>query len=81
MMYIENIEQALEYMEEAIRHKIRRIDVCTRYSAMQYLIILFESDESQIPKVMDRIFIQYYKLYDKRDFIPKYESCPNRHST
>ncbi len=52
MMYIENIEQALEYMEEAIRHKIRRIDVCTRYSAMQYLIILFESDESQIPKVM-----------------------------
>ena len=81
MMYIENIEQALEYMEEAIRHKIRRIDVCTRYSAMQYLIILFESDESQIPKVMDRIFIQYYKLYDKRDFIPKYEYLPvNEHS-
>ena len=81
MMYIENIEQALEYMEEAIRHKIRRIDVCTRYSALQYLIILFESDESQIPKVMDRIFIQYYKLYDKRDFIPKYEYLPvNEHS-
>lgn len=81
MMYIENIEQALEYMEEAIRHKIRRIDVCTRYSAMQYLIILFEPDESQIPKVMDRIFIQYYKLYDKRDFIPKYEYLPvNEHS-
>ena len=69
MMYIENIEQALEYMEEAIRYKIRKIDVCTRYSAMQYLIILFEPDESQIPKVMDRIFIQYYKLYDKRDFM------------
>ena len=81
MMYIENIEQALEYMGEAIRHKIRRIDVCTRYSALQYLIILFESDESQIPKVMDRIFIQYYKLYDKRDFIPKYEYLPvNEHS-
>ena len=81
MMYIENIEQALEYMEEAIRHKIRKIDVCTRYSAMQYLIILFEPDESQIPKVMDRIFIQYYKLYDKRNFIPKYEYLPiNEHS-
>ena len=81
MMYIENIEQALEYMEEAIRHKIRKIDVCTRYSAMQYLIILFEPDESQIPKVMDRIFIQYYKLYDKHNFIPKYEYLPvNEHS-
>ena len=30
---------------------------------------------------MDRIFIQYYKLYDKRDFIPKYEYLPvNEHS-
>ena len=73
MMYIENIEQALEYMEEAIRHKIRKIDVCTRYSAMQYLIILFEADETKIPKVMDRIFTQYYKQYDKSNFIPKDE--------
>lgn len=40
---------------------------------MQYLIILFEADETKIPKVMDRIFTQYYKQYDKSNFIPKYE--------
>ena len=40
---------------------------------MQYLIILFEPEESQIPKVMDRIFIQYYKLYDKNNFYPRYD--------
>ena len=28
---------------------------------MQYLIVLFEPDESQIPMVMDRIFMEYYK--------------------
>ena len=71
--YIENIEQALECMEQAIREKIRKVDICTRYSSMQYLIILFEPEESQIPKVMDRIFIQYYKLYDKNNFYPRYD--------
>ena len=76
VMYIENIERALESMEQAIRQKIRKVDVCTRYSSMQYLIILFEADETQIPKVMDRIFIQYYKQYDKSNFIPKYEYIP-----
>ena len=40
---------------------------------MQYLIILFEPDESQIPMVMDRIFRQYDKTYDRHDFIPRYE--------
>ena len=76
VMYIENIERALECMEQSIRQKIRKVDICTRYSSMQYLIILFEPDESQIPKVMDRIFMQYYKNYDKRNFIPKYEYIP-----
>ena len=76
VMYIENIERALESMEQAIRQKIRKVDVCTRYSSMQYLIILFEADETKIPKVMNRIFMQYYKQYDKSNFIPKYEYIP-----
>ena len=71
--YIENIEEALECMERSIRQKIRKVDICTRYSSMQYLIILFEPDESQIPMVMERIFRQYDKTYDRHDFIPRYE--------
>lgn len=34
------------------------------------------TEESQIPKVVDRIFLQYHKLYNKSNsinFIPKYE--------
>lgn len=56
---IEAIEQALECIEKAIRQKIRRVDICTRYSYMQYLIILFEPTETEIPHIMDRIFMQY----------------------
>lgn len=74
--YIEKIEQAMTCMEQAIRNKIRTVDICTRYSSMQYLIILFEADESHIPKVMDRIFLQYYQLYNNQRFIPSYEYLP-----
>ena len=77
---IESIEQALEYMEQAIRQNIRRVDICTRYSSLQYLHILYEPDETQIPKVMDRIFQYFDTLYDKKDFIPSYEYRPILHS-
>ena len=75
-LYMESIEQALDCMENAIRKKIRKVDICTRYSAMQYLIILFEPEESHIPKVMERIFLQYYQTYERNDFKPRYEYIP-----
>lgn len=70
---IEEIERALDCMEQSIRSKIRKVDVCTRYSSMQYLIILFEPQENQIPNVMERIFMHYYELCDREDFKPQYE--------
>ena len=41
------------------------VDVCTRYSSMQYLIILFEPDEKTIPNIMERIFGQYREAVRK----------------
>ena len=71
--HIVESEQTLSHMEQAIQNTIRRVDICTRYSATQYLIVLFEPDESQLPMVMDRIFMEYYKKCDRRNFIPRYE--------
>lgn len=73
MMYNEEMEEALECMEASIQQKIRKVDICTRYSSMQYLIILFEPQESQIPNVMERIFEQYYKMYQENNYKPRYE--------
>ena len=70
---IEAIEHALKCMEQAICEKIRRVDICTRYSSMQYLIILFEPIETQIPNIMERIFLQYYRQCSDRDFHTIYE--------
>ena len=71
--YIEEIEEALDHMGEAIQNNIRKVDVCTRYSAMQYLIILSHPEEVQIPNIMSRIFMEYYKLQDSQHFTPSYE--------
>ena len=71
--YIEKIEEALTHMGEAIHKNIRKVDVCTRYSAMQYLIILSQPTEAEIPNIMTRIFMQYYKLQDSQNFTPTYE--------
>ena len=71
--YIEEIEEALDHMGEAIQDNIRKVDVCTRYSAMQYLIILSHPVETQIPNIMSRIFMEYYKLQDSQHFTPSYE--------
>ena len=76
VMHIENIEQALERMEQAIRKKIRSVDACTRYSSMQYLVILFEADESKISDIMERIFAQYDELTGRDSLILKYEYIP-----
>ncbi len=70
---VEEIEQTLSYMEQAIRSTTRCVDVCTRYSSMQYLIMLFQLTEIQIPHVMERIFTQYYALSKKEDFLATYE--------
>nr|WP_295266184.1 HD domain-containing phosphohydrolase [uncultured Blautia sp.] len=71
--HIESIEEALECMEHVISKKIRSVDVCTRYSSMQYLIILFEAEESKIKDIMERIFTQYRKEYKGTPLLPKYE--------
>lgn len=44
-----------------------------------WLPALFEPDKDQIPQIMERIFLQYYKLYNKSNsvnFIPKYDYIP-----
>ena len=70
---VEEIEQTLSYMEQAICSTTRCVDVCTRYSSMQYLIMLFQLTEIQIPHVMERIFTQYYALSKREDFLATYE--------
>ena len=39
----------------------------------QHLIILVEAEESYIPDILQRIFMNYYDAYGRNDFLPRYE--------
>ena len=58
-MYIDHIDKAMECMEKAIRQNIRKI--------------LVEAEESYIPDILQRIFMNYYDAYGRNDFLPQYE--------
>ena len=70
---IETIEKSLKIMGESIRHNLRKVDIYCRFSTMQYLVILVELDELDIPNIMNRIFMQYDKEIDNECFKPTYE--------
>lgn len=71
--YMEEIEKGLSQLKDVIHENIRKVDVCTRYSTMQYLIILFQPIETKIPEIMNRIFSEYEKKCEIRNLYPTYE--------
>lgn len=63
--YLEQMEEAMHHMEQAIRQTVRTVDVFTRYSSVQFLILLTEVGEENVKTVVDRIFANFYaKLGD-----------------
>lgn len=73
-VYIDDIEQGMQYMEMAIKNTIRNVDICTRYSSMQFLIVLLEAGNENIDNIMKRILASFYKMSMDADLIPRYEA-------
>jgi len=69
----DDIEKAMECMGIAIKENIRNVDICTRYSSVQYLVILLEVGEENIDMVMQRVFARYYKICDNNKCIPSFK--------
>lgn len=70
--HIEEQEKAMYYMEQAIRQTIRGVDVLTRYSSRQYLVILVGAKPEGVQSAVDRIFRGYYKMNGSGAFTPSY---------
>ena len=74
---IEEMEQAMYYMDQSIRQTIRNVDVVTRYSRNQYLLILVGTDNEGVSIVIDRVFRGYYKMSGSGLFSPLYLIIPS----
>ena len=67
-------EKAMNCMEQAIRSTIRSTDVFSRYSAVQFLVILVQPGaESDIKSIMRRIMNNYVKFYGSTTIGASYE--------
>lgn len=69
---MEDLENAMFCMEQSIRQMVRNVDVVTRYSRQQFLVILLEADDEGVKIVLDRIFRGYYKMNGSTVFAPSY---------
>lgn len=64
-MTIDEKEYAMSCMEKTIQSALRTVDVNTRFGGEQFLIILMNVKPEEITIIINRIFEQFYKLYDK----------------
>ena len=69
---LEELEKSMFCMEQAIQQTIRNVDVLTRYSRQQFLIILVGADDEGVRIAMNRIFRDYYKMNGGSAFLPEY---------
>ena len=72
--YIDELEETMAYMELAIKETIRTVDICTRYSNVQYLVILLEAGNSNVKTIVDRIFHNFFKRCDNKKLKPVYSA-------
>lgn len=73
VVYIDETEYAMSCMEKAINNTIRNVDICTRYTSVQFLIILIEARDENIDTIMSRILSSFHKMYTNPIFDINYE--------
>ena len=64
---LERMEFAMQCMEQSICKSLRGVDVGTRYSSSQFLVVLMGTEKDNIRIVTDRIIQNYFKLYGGKD--------------
>lgn len=70
---LDQMEHAMQCMEQGIVKSLRGVDVGTRYSSSQFLVILLGAERSDVRIVTDRIVQNYFKLYGDRDITLSYD--------
>lgn len=66
------INSAMDSLNQAVVESLRRVDVGTRYSNNQYIVILTDSDEKNGKLVGDRVIEHFYKINREMDVLITY---------
>lgn len=63
----------MERMHSAIQSSLRSVDVLTRFSSAQYLVILLDAGRDSVQMIVNRIFQRFFQLYDGYDAEVNYD--------
>ncbi len=67
-----SLENAMFYMERAIRISIRDVDIVTQYNRRQFLVIMLGTELAGVNIAVDRIFKSYFRMSGSNAFSPSY---------
>lgn len=70
---VEDMEYAMEKLQEAIKASLRAVDVGTQYSSRQYILNLMDADMANGTMVMERVKERFYQLYGKNNVVLTYD--------
>lgn len=68
-----DLEEPMKTLELAVASSLRMVDVGTRYSSIQYIVILLDTDIDNGRMVADRVIKQFYKMYGGRGVAITYD--------
>lgn len=60
-------DEAMNALEVSVVSSLRMVDVGTRYSSVQYMVLLLDTDEFNGKKVAERVINKFYKNYSGGD--------------
>lgn len=72
-LYIDEKERAMTCMEKTIQASLRSVDVFTRFSSEQFLVILMDAGKGDIELITSRIFDNFNKVYKGKDMVLDYD--------
>lgn len=68
-----DVDAASHAMETAIQKSIRTVDVCIKYGRLQFLALMLDAGVENVDAIMQRIFLDYYKICENRKVEPSYQ--------
>ena len=66
-------QEPMQTLELAVASSVRMVDVGTRYSNIQYIVILLDADIENGRKVADRVVKKFYQMYGGRGIVVSYD--------
>lgn len=73
LVTLQERDEAMKCMEQAIHRALRKVDISMRFSSTQQLIFLMNLDKEQIEQVTSRVMSNFYKSCDKRTMTLTYD--------